>query len=371
MAGGAQKDFHRDPLVSVKSHSHCMSYPAITVLMPVYNSERYIAKAVKSILDQTFRDFEFLVINDGSTDRSVDIIQEFNDPRIRIIDTENQGVAAALHLGVKEAKGVYIARMDADDESLPARLELEKKCLDSYPEIAVVHGSVDYIDAEGNPVYLVRDEGHSNMITKWLLNWKNVPIHSTVMMRTSILKENDLNYRIEMNRAEDFDLWNRIASLGDFMYLPDVLIRYRVHSANVSNSSPLDLQFDAQSRVIMDNFHRYEVELTKDTAEELVVISGAARIDPIRYCYVNLNGNMHDLVNGVSENFTRKFGIDEKILSAILARQYMQWARYMLNTSRSYAMSLLFQSITRNKSIILSYRFWAVMGGLFLKKKCN
>ena len=113
--------------------------------MPVYNSERYVARAVKSILDQTFRDFEFLVINDGSTDRSIDIIREFNDPRIRVIDTENQGVAAALRLGMEMARGTYIARMDADDESLPNRLEIEKHCLDAHPEVAVVHGSVQYM----------------------------------------------------------------------------------------------------------------------------------------------------------------------------------------------------------------------------------
>ena len=346
-----------------------MSHPAITVLMPVYNSERYVAMAVKSILDQTFRDFEFLIVNDGSTDNSMDIIREFDDPRIRVIDTENRGVAAALRLGVEKATGDYIARMDADDESLPNRLEIEKRCLDENPGIAVVHGSVEYIDSKGQPVFLDRDEGHSNIITKWLLNWKNVPIHSTVMMRASILKEHALNYRIEMNRAEDFDLWNRIARVGDFMYLPDILIRYRIHSENVSNSSPIDLQFDAQTRVVRENIKRYGIELSIESAQELVVISGAARINPINSCYKNLKGKLHCLVADVSSNFCRSFAIEAKVLNEIQARQYLRWARYMLNTSRLYAVQLLFISIGKRNTVIYSYPFWAVMGGLFLIRK--
>jgi glycosyltransferase involved in cell wall biosynthesis len=348
-----------------------MSHPAITVLMPVYNSERYVAKAVKSILDQTFRDFELLIINDGSTDRSIERIREFCDPRIRVIDTENQGVAAALRLGMEMARGTYIARMDADDESLPDRLEIEKRSLDENPEIAVVHGSVEYIDSEGLPIFLERDEGHSNIATKWLLNWKNVPMHSTVMLRAEVLKQHGLNYRIEMNRAEDFDLWNRIARVGDFMYLPEILIRYRVHSENVSNSGPVDLQFDAQSRVIKENFRRYGVELARETAQELVVISGAARINPITYCYKNIKGSMHNLVAELSDNFCRAFTIETKVLATIQARQYLRWARYMLNTSRSYAVRLLFISLSKRKAVILSYSFWAVLAGLLLPKRCN
>ena len=348
-----------------------MTHSAITVLMPVYNSERYVARAVKSILDQTFRDFEFLVINDGSTDRSIDIIREFNDPRIRVIDTENQGVAAALRLGMEMARGTYIARMDADDESLPNRLEIEKHCLDAHPEVAVVHGSVQYMDSEGSRILLDWNEDHSNVSTKWLLNFRNVITHSTVMLRADVLEEHSLNYRIEMNRAEDLDLWNRVAHFGDFMYLHDVLIRYRVHSENVSNSTPADLQFDAQSRVLKENFQRYGVELSRETAQELVVISGAARINPITYCYKNLNGSLHSMVADISNHFCIAQALEAKVLSGIQAQQYLRWARYMLNTSRSYTVRLLFISLSKRKAVIFSYLFWAVTGSLLLPKKCS
>ena len=345
-----------------------MSHPPVTVLMPVYNGERYVASAVKSILDQTFRDFEFLVINDGSTDRSSDIIREFDDPPIRVIDTENQGVAAALRLGMEMARGAYIVRMDADDESLPNRLEIEKHCLDEHPGVAVVHGSVEYMDSEGVPISLDWNEGHSNVSTKWLLNFRNVITHSTVMLRVDALKEHGLNYRTEMNRAEDLDLWNRVAHFGDFVYLHDVLIRYRVHSENVSNSTPADLQFDAQCRVLKESFQRYGVELSKETAQELVVISGAARINPISYCYKNLNGSLHSLVADISRNFCKAQTLETKVLDATQSQQYLRWARYMLNTSRGYTVRLLFISLSKRKAVIFSYLFWAVAGGLLLAK---
>ena len=348
-----------------------MSHPPVTVLMPVYNGERYVARAVKSILDQTFRDFEFLIINDGSTDGGIDIIREFGDPRIRVIDTENQGVAAALRLGMEMARGAYIARMDADDESLPDRLEIEKNYLDAHPEVAIVHGSVEYMDSEGSRILLDWNEGRSNVSTKWLLNFKNVITHSTVMLRADVLKEHGLNYLIEMNRAEDLDLWNRVALFGDFMHLPDVLIKYRVHSENVSNSTPADLQFDAQSRVLKESFQRYGVKLSRETAQELVVISGAARINPITFCYKNLNGSLHSLVTDMSKNFCIAQTLETKVLDATQAQQYLRWARYMLNTSRGYTVRLLFISLSKRKAVIFSYLFWAVTGGLLLPKKCG
>ncbi len=138
---------------------------------------------------------------------------------------------------------------------------------------------------------------------------------------------------------------------------------------NVNNSSPIDLQFDAQTKVIRENIKRYGVELARETAQELVVKSGAARINPINYCYKNLKGNLHCLATDVSSNFCRSFTIEAKVLDEIQARQYLRWARYMLNTSRSYSVRLLFIGLGKRNAVILSYPFWAVMAGLFLAKK--
>ena len=113
--------------------------PRVTVLMAVYNGERFLAEAVASILDQTFRDFEFLIVNDGSTDRSREIILSFGDPRIRLVDNpENIGLTRSLNRGLELAKGGLIARQDADDISLPERLEREIGFLDGNPKAAIV-----------------------------------------------------------------------------------------------------------------------------------------------------------------------------------------------------------------------------------------
>lgn len=371
MARTTPPDFYGSPIAFVNHKFAFMSGPEVTVLMPLYNAERYVVKAVESILNQTFQDFELLIINDGSTDQSVELINGLSDSRIKVIGTENQGVAAALHLGMENARGRYIARMDADDECLPNRLEIEKRCLDENNETDVVHGSVEYIDAESMPLILQWDSGQSNIDTKWLLNWKNIIMHSTVMMRASVLKEYDLNYRLNMNRAEDFDLWNRVALIGNFMYLPEAMIRYRVHAENVSNSSPIDLQFDAQSRVINENFLRYGVELTPEATQEIAVISGAARINPITYCYHNLNGRLHLISERLLNNFCAAHSIEKKVLDKIQAIQYLRWARYMLNTSRKYTVQLLLHSLNANKGVVFSYLFWAVLGGMLLPKKCS
>jgi hypothetical protein len=121
----------------------------------------------------------------------------------------------------------------------------------------------------------------------------------------------------------------------------------------------------------MENLRRNDVKLEIETAQELVVISGAARVNPITYCYKNLKGSMHYLVADVSNNFCKAFSIEAKVLATTQARQYLRWARYMLNTSRSYTIRLLLISLCKRKSVVLSYPFWAVMAGLFLPKKCD
>ena len=122
--------------------------------MPVHNAERYVLGAVESILGQSWSDFEFLIVNDGSTDGTRDRLAGVKDPRLRIVDTERAGVAGALRLGLHLARGRYIARMDADDESLPHRLARQKACLDEQPGVGMVHGRAECIDGEGRPLGL-------------------------------------------------------------------------------------------------------------------------------------------------------------------------------------------------------------------------
>ena len=211
-----------------------MTIPSITVLMPVYNAARYLPQALESIISQTYRDFELLVINDGSTDDSERILASCDDARLRVVKTSNRGVSASLRLGMRLANGHYVARMDADDVALPNRLEVQKNLLDSNPEITVAHSLVDRIDAEGRIVEPRYGELRNDVETKWTLLWQNAVFHPTVMLRADDLKRSRINYRKETRIAQDFELWNRVAMVGSFYMINDVLLQYRLHDEKVS-----------------------------------------------------------------------------------------------------------------------------------------
>jgi glycosyltransferase involved in cell wall biosynthesis len=216
-----------------------MKVPKVTVLMPVYNEERYVSEAIESILTQTFTNFEFIIIDDGSTDGTPAILTEYarQDPRIIILRNEtNQGLIAALNRGLEAARGQYIARMDADDVSLPERLARQVAYLDQHPEVGVLGTNVAYIDAEGRLLNEGRPKDPqplSPAMLQWLLLWRCAIYHPTVMLRQSILAETGLAYDPAFRHAEDRDLWTRLAPYTIIASLPEVLVYYRVLSTSV------------------------------------------------------------------------------------------------------------------------------------------
>ena len=212
------------------------STPKITVLMPLFNGERFVREAIESILNQTFTDFEFLIIDDGSTDGSVEIFASYDDPRIRLITNgENLGVTASLNRGVDLARGEYLARMDCDDVSLPTRLAEQVSFLDGNPDCAMVAAKVTMTDEDGN------DCG------AWLDDWKTVThealcrflpranciAHPGIMIRKAILSR--YRYNELQHVAQDYDLWLRMCADGLVISkLEKPLLRYRIHSASVT-----------------------------------------------------------------------------------------------------------------------------------------
>lgn len=208
--------------------------PKVTVLMPVYNGEKYLREAIDSILDQTFTNFEFIIIDDGSLDNSVEIIKSYQDPRIRLIKNEhNQGLVYSLNLGLSLAQGKYVARMDCDDISLPERLQKQIEFLDKNAEIAVVGTWVKiFNEKKGNqttwqcPI--------DSLSIKWNLLFHNPIPHSSVMFRKDIILSNH-GYSQEMLDVEDYDLWRRLASKVLLANLPSVLLFYRQHDSNIGS----------------------------------------------------------------------------------------------------------------------------------------
>ncbi|MDI1256466.1 MAG: glycosyltransferase family 2 protein [Flavobacterium sp.] len=206
------------------------SNPKISVLMPVYNCELYVKEAVQSILNQTFTDFELLIIDDASTDKTVNIIKEFNDSRINLIEKQiNSGYTESLNYGLSIANGTYIARMDGDDISLAERFEKQLAFLDTNPDVILCGSWYSIINSDD---VIALPENHEAIKIGLL---QNCCIgHPTVMIRSNSLNENDIKYNPEKEPAEDYDLWVRLLSIGKLHNLPEVLLNYRIHNVQVS-----------------------------------------------------------------------------------------------------------------------------------------
>ncbi len=212
--------------------------PVVSVLMPVYNGERYLKEAIESILNQTFRDFEFIIIDGGSTDGSPAMLasyQQKND-RIHVYYQENQRLAASLNMGCQLARGKYIARMDADDVSLPERLAKQVNYLEANPDIGVVGTWVQVIAENGKPSSIWRLPTAPFMI-RWSLSFGNIIVHSSVMMRRDVIAQLGF-YRMEALQAEDYDLWARASLATRVANMPEVLIRYRLWEGGATSRRP-------------------------------------------------------------------------------------------------------------------------------------
>ena len=338
----------------------------ITVLMPVYNVERYLRHALNSLFGQTWQDFELVIVDDGSTDGTRAILAEVRDPRVRIFDQPHGGLAAALRRGVAAARGRYLARMDADDEAVPHRLAAQKAWLDRRPGTVLVHGLAQVIDSDGRPLPRVLGDPRPSVVTKWLLLWQNPIIHPTVMLRLGTLRDHDLNYRLELFRADEFDLWNRLAPHGDFEAIPEVLHHYRLHPESMTRRNPVELHLAAFTRVIAENFSRLGVPLEPTAAEELAVISGGTWVDPITRRYPHLQDKLHVWQAVLAGHFCAARGVDPDQLAAVRAEQLARWARYMLGTSRTYAARLLREAIGQRRAILRTRYFWMVTAALAL-----
>ncbi len=205
--------------------------PLISVIMPVYNAALYLHEAIESILNQDFDNFEFIIINDGSTDESESIILSYIDLRIKYVKNEtNLKLIATLNKGLSIARGKYIARMDADDVSLPQRFEKQVEFLNQNPEFGLVGSNAKIIGQEESDIsYPITDDD-----IKFSFIFFNPFIHSSVMIRKSVLDINGLTYDSSKLHVEDYDLWIKLLSFSKGGNIKENLVNYRKHDCQVS-----------------------------------------------------------------------------------------------------------------------------------------
>jgi glycosyltransferase involved in cell wall biosynthesis len=210
----------------------------ISIILPVFNTDKYLQQSIESILNQTFTDFELIIIDDGSTDNSLKIIQSFDDNRIKIIQNQtNQGISTSLNKSIDLAQGKYIARMDADDISMPERLKKQVAFLEKNPTIDLVGSSVEFIDAYDNSKNSFDIRDYNQEMLDCLLIFTCPIYHPTIMCKSELLRQ--FKYDKFYEGLEDWELWTRIIETKNIINLPDVLLKYRLHEQNISRQKNL------------------------------------------------------------------------------------------------------------------------------------
>ncbi|OGM89308.1 hypothetical protein A2108_00695 [Candidatus Wolfebacteria bacterium GWA1_42_9] len=204
----------------------------LSVVMSVYNGERFLREALESILSQTFADFEFIIINDGSKDGSLGIIKKHPDPRMKVISRENRGLIYSLNEGIGSAQGEYIARMDADDISLPNRLEEQVRFLDDHPDVWLCGSWAELIDEKGEKQGELKTPIGVRNVKKSFF-WHNPFIHPSVIFRKKAVRELG-GYNPKFRHVEDYELWSRLMKRHPADNLPLFLIQYRILPQSVT-----------------------------------------------------------------------------------------------------------------------------------------
>ena len=208
--------------------------PSISVIMPVFNAARFVEAAIESVLSQSFGDFEFIIVDDGSTDRTSEILRRCadRDPRIRLIAQSNTGVVGALNRGLAEARAPLLARMDADDLCRSDRFEVQQTYLSHSNGCSVVGSAVRLIDAEGRGERVIHHPRRLENLRQ-AVSAGRILAHPTAMIRRDLLRRVG-GYREVFQGVEDTDLWLRLVSEGPIANVEDVLLDYRMHSGKVT-----------------------------------------------------------------------------------------------------------------------------------------
>lgn len=234
-----------------------MISPLVSVILPVFNGSAFLRESIDSILSQTYGNLELVIIDDASVDGSIDIISSYVDKRIRIIRHDaNAGLIATLNEGLQLAKGHYVARMDADDISLPERLKHQVEFMETHPGVALLGTQISIIGTELPEREIISGKGP----VKAALLFSCIIPHPTVMLRSELVRKHEWRYDKRHFHCEDFGLWNEIARSYDVDILPEILLKYRSHPGQVSVVHN-EVQRDGMHLIRMDNLKRLGVNL--------------------------------------------------------------------------------------------------------------
>lgn len=246
--------------------------------MPAFNAGQFISEAIKSVLAQTFENFELMVVNDGSTDNTAEIVESFSDKRVKLINQPNTGIAGALNSGLTHAAADIIARFDADDVCMPERLEKQYAFLKQNREYIAVGSDAEYTDAEGRHLFNFNCIGHTHEeIEKKILVYCPF-IHSGVMYRKDAVKITG-GYNEHAHTFEDYLLWVRLIKQGKFHNINERLLKVRFHPASVT----IDEKWRGKKFRQLKKTVLFNGSITKDEGDKIAAIINAQDTQKMKY----------------------------------------------------------------------------------------
>ncbi|MFW2555408.1 glycosyltransferase family 2 protein [Aliarcobacter butzleri] len=294
----------------------------ISVILPVYNGREYLSEAIESILNQTYTNFEFIIINDGSKDDSLQIIKEYErkDERIVVISRENKGLISTLNEGIANAKGKYIARMDQDDISLPRRFEEQIKFLEKNLEIGVCGTWVEVFGDNRNPILWKMPINDDELKVRLLFSVTFA--HPSVMMRKGLINQYNLRYNEKYINAEDYKFWLDFSKYTKFVNIPKVLFRYRYLETSISrvaDNAKDEHRYKTISSIFKEVLDELNIKNTEEENRLHFTIGLNERISKVDINLKLLNSYLNKLIDANK----KKQVFNQKYLEQFLAKKFL------------------------------------------------
>jgi len=251
--------------------------PLVSIVIPVYNAGAYVHATLDSVLKQSWRELEIIVVNDGSTDRSIEICQQFDDPRICYVHQQNSGLAAARNAGIKKARGQFLGFIDADDIWLPGKVARHVEQFSHEPDLGVSYSFSSLMDEAGNDLGTFQKEGTDPTSFPDCYTRNVIGNGSNAMLRKEVFtgRDSDLqsfppmhSFKTDLRRAEDFELWSRIACLSRWKMacIPEILVRYRINTSGLSSNTKAQRHYHLLAMAMIGQYAPYDAEKYRTTA---------------------------------------------------------------------------------------------------------
>lgn len=332
--------------------------------MPVYNADRHLEESIRSILNQTFTDFEFIIVCDNPTEKTKMILNKYqkSDHRILIFFQERKGIIFARNLGCQFAKGEFIAVMDADDISDPERLKTQFQFLKENPDIGIVGSWVDIIDEKGRVIKKIQLPTSPNVIG-WNLFFGNCIYHLTILMRSDILKELQYYTQAENGFPEDYDLWTRAFFLTKIINIPKSLAQYRRHKTN--NSINVSAEIERLSNIVSYKMIcRFEGTIPNSPLEQFA-------LSPDKQIFsfdAKTNKKQEDLIETLYRLYVGRYFLtksEDKEIRSQISLIFLKYSEEMFHYSIQKSFCLFIKSFHYSKSGIIRGLF------LYLNREIN